>query len=121
MNRRSFATGLSFACSLAMVRGGLASVELKSALEERVRAQLDLGDAARLPRVSVHSARPITETHGLDCEFYKHYLVENQRNVLFTGSMAIDSIICGLRDFRWFFAGFSYTHCTTMQQSESPL
>ena len=30
------------------------------------------------------------------------YLVENQRNVLFTGEMAIVSIICGLRDFRWF-------------------
>ena len=43
LNRRSFVTGLSFACSVAMVRGALASVEHKSALEERVRAQLDLG------------------------------------------------------------------------------
>lgn len=48
MNRRSFVTGLSFACSLAMVRGALASVEHKSALEERVRAQLDLGASGGL-------------------------------------------------------------------------
>jgi hypothetical protein len=49
------------------------------------------------------------------------YLVENQRNVLFTGKMATVSIICGLRDSRWFFAGISYTHCTKMQQIDSPV
>ena len=46
------------------------------------------------------------------------YLVENKRDVLFTGRMATVSIICGLRRSRWFFAGFSYTHCTKMQQVE---
>ena len=49
------------------------------------------------------------------------YLVENQLNVLFTRKTETVSIICGLLDFRWFFAGFSYTHCTTMQQFESPV
>jgi len=49
------------------------------------------------------------------------YLVETQPNVLFTRKTATVSIICGLRDFRWFFAGFSYTHCTTKQQVESPV
>jgi len=49
------------------------------------------------------------------------YLVENQRNVLFTGKIVIVSNICGLRGSRWFVAGFSYTHCTRMQQFESPV
>jgi hypothetical protein len=49
------------------------------------------------------------------------YVVENQQNVLITRRTATVSIVCGLLDFRWFSDGFSYTSCTTMQQSESPL
>ena len=47
------------------------------------------------------------------------YGVENQLDVLLIRRMATVSIICGLRDSRWFLAGFSYTHCTKMQQVES--
>jgi CubicO group peptidase (beta-lactamase class C family) len=43
LNRRSFVTGVSSVCSLILLRGGFASSEQKSGLEQRVRAQLDLG------------------------------------------------------------------------------
>jgi beta-lactamase family protein len=43
LNRRSFVTGLSSVCSLVLLRGGLASSEHKSALEQRIRSQMDLG------------------------------------------------------------------------------
>jgi CubicO group peptidase (beta-lactamase class C family) len=43
LNRRSFITGLCSVCSLVLLRGGCASSEQKSGLEQRVRAQMDLG------------------------------------------------------------------------------
>ena len=43
MNRRAFVTGLSSVCSLVMLPGGLESSEHKSALEQRIRSQMDLG------------------------------------------------------------------------------
>lgn len=43
LNRRSFVTGVSSVCSLVLLRGGFASSEQKSGLEQRVRAQMDLG------------------------------------------------------------------------------
>ena len=43
LNRRGFVTGLSSACSLVLLKGGVASIECKSGLEQRVRAEMDLG------------------------------------------------------------------------------
>jgi CubicO group peptidase (beta-lactamase class C family) len=43
LNRRGFVTGLTSLGSLMMVRGAFGSIEHESALEQRVRAQLDLG------------------------------------------------------------------------------
>lgn len=43
MNRRSFVTGLSSVRSLVMVNGGFPLIERKSALERRMRAQIELG------------------------------------------------------------------------------
>jgi hypothetical protein len=43
LNRRTFVTGLSSVCSLVMLPGGFESSEHKSALEQRIRSQMDLG------------------------------------------------------------------------------
>jgi CubicO group peptidase (beta-lactamase class C family) len=43
LNRRSFVTGLCSVCSFVLLRGEFASSEQKSGLEQRVRAQMDLG------------------------------------------------------------------------------
>ena len=43
LNSRRFVTGLSSVCSLVLLRGGIASIEHTSRLEQRVRAQRDLG------------------------------------------------------------------------------
>jgi CubicO group peptidase (beta-lactamase class C family) len=43
LNRRGFVAGLSSLSSLVIVRRAFSSIEHKSALEQRVRAQLDLG------------------------------------------------------------------------------
>ena len=43
LNRRSFVIGLSSVCSFVMLRGGFKSSERKSALEQRIRSQMDLG------------------------------------------------------------------------------
>jgi CubicO group peptidase (beta-lactamase class C family) len=43
LNRRGFVTGLSSLGSLVIVRRAFSSIQHKSALEQRVRAQLDLG------------------------------------------------------------------------------
>jgi len=43
LNRRSFVSGLCSVCSFVLLRGGFASSEQKSGLEQRVRAQMDLG------------------------------------------------------------------------------
>jgi len=43
LNPRSFVTGLCSLCSFVLLRGGFASSEQTSGLEQRARAQMDLG------------------------------------------------------------------------------
>ena len=84
MNRRCFVTGLSSVCSFVVLRGGFASSELESRLEQSVRAHMNLGVSDRLTVGAVMMAAQRDKLLALEAVGYS--------NLDTKGPMRIDAI-----------------------------